>query len=151
PDGLASGVLFARSVDSKTGYVLNSQPLSGGSTRRSRDGGKTWETGPDAPGRGGLPPGGTPAFRVTQDGGFRSTDAGGTWTSVLSQAAEEIVFSPGFHQDGTAFVRGGDQLWRSTDSGATWSSLDPGAGQAIVAVRLSPGFASDRTLFVGAD
>src|SRR5215470_3221851 len=51
PDGLASGVLFARSVDSKTGYVLNSQPLSGGSTRRSRDGGKTWETVPDAPGR----------------------------------------------------------------------------------------------------
>jgi photosystem II stability/assembly factor-like uncharacterized protein len=150
PDGLSSGVLFARSVETSTNYVLNHQVASG-STRRSLDAGKSWETIADAPGRVVLPPGGSPAFSLALDAVYRSTDAGSTWDRVSSVAAAELLFSPGFRQDGTVFLHGGDQLWRSTDAGLTWTDLDPGAGQAIVAVRLSPAFASDNTLVVGAD
>ena len=149
PDGLASGVMFASAVDAKTNLVLNDQ-ATGGSIRRSRDGGKTWDGVPDAPGRVILPPGGTPSFSLAKDGVYRSTDAGLTWNVVTPLHADEVLFSPGFSQDGVAFLHAGDQLWRTTDSGLTWTNLDPAAGQLVATVRLSPAFASDHTLFVGA-
>jgi photosystem II stability/assembly factor-like uncharacterized protein len=150
PDGLASGILFARAVDPRTAYVLNSQVTSG-TTRRSLDAGKTWETVADAPGRVVLPPSGSPAFSLAKDAVYRSTDAGMTWAPVASVGAAELLFSPGFGRDGVLFLRGGDQLWRSSDAGLTWTNVDPGGGgQAIVSARLSPAFGSDRTLFAGA-
>lgn len=149
PDGLASGVLFARAVDPTTTSVLSGSPATGGSVRRSRDGGKTWDGVPDAPGRVVLPPGGTPAFSLAQDAVYRSTDLAATWNPVAPTGADELLFSPGFRQDGVIFLHGADQLWRSTDAGLAWTNLDPGARQAIAAVRLSPAFASDHTPFVG--
>ncbi len=154
PDGLASGVLFARAVDSSTTFIVdgqtNGQP-GAAVTRRSRDGGKTWDRVPEAPGRMILPPGGAPAFSLARDALYRSIDAGQTWNSVAPLQADELLFSPNFKQDGVVFLRGSDHLWRSTDGGLTWTNLDPGAGQSIAAVRLSPAYGSDHTLFVGAD
>lgn len=140
PDGLASGLLFAGLTDPKHTEI-----------RRSRDGGRDWETVADAPGRIVLPQGGAAAFSLGTNAVYRSTDAGETWTAVLPLAGAELVLSPAFAQDGIAFARGGGKLWRSMDGGATWANLDPGQGQVIEVVRLSPAFATDRTVFVGAD
>jgi photosystem II stability/assembly factor-like uncharacterized protein len=140
PDGLASGVLFARIADEKG---------QNAATRRSRDGGKTWDAVPDPPGRIVLAPGGMLAWSFGGDSLYRSTDAGATWTSVAPVHGEELLFSPAFQQDGTVFLRGGGELWRSTDSGLTWSNLDPGQGQIVSVARLTPDFPADPTIFVG--
>ena len=149
PDGPTTGPLFASAVDGNPSFVLDDQSKGGGATRRSRDGGNTWEAAAPAPGRIVLPPGGTPAFSLTRDALFRSADAGGSWTSVVSVPADELLFSPSFRQDGVVFLHSADQLWRSVDQGQTWTNLDPGAGQIVSAVRLSPMFASDHTVFAG--
>jgi hypothetical protein len=60
---------------------------------------------------------------------------------------DQVLFSPAFQQDGTAFALGSDQLYRTIDGGATWTNLDPGQGQIMVAAALSPNFNVDHTLW----
>jgi photosystem II stability/assembly factor-like uncharacterized protein len=109
PDGLASGVLFARIADAHGQNVA---------TRRSRDGGKTWDTVPDPPGRIALAPGGSPVFSLGNDAVYRSTDTGATWTAVVPVQGAELSFSPAFQQDATVFLRGGGSLWRTRTAAA---------------------------------
>jgi photosystem II stability/assembly factor-like uncharacterized protein len=134
PDGRASGVLFAHAADAHGQHA---------STRRSRDGGTTWETVPDPPGPLVVAPGGSPAFSLADDGLHRSTDAGVTWTAV-APVHGGLVFSPTFPQDGTVFLLADDALYRSTDAGATWSP-ESVQGSSLL---LSPAFAQDGTAFL---
>jgi hypothetical protein len=151
PDGISSGgAMYAYVLDAPATVSIAPKP---GSTRRSRDGGQTWERLPaEPPAKITLPPGGAPLFSFTESAVFRSSDDGASWNSVtpLSGRDSELIFSPAFAADGTAFLRTNDQLLRSTDRGASWTSLDPGEGQVISSARLSPAFAADQTIFVGA-
>jgi len=153
PDGVGSGAMYAYVLDAPAKIAVRSEP-GAGTTRRSRDGGQTWERmATEPPGRIILPPGGTTTlFSITREGVYRSADDGASWDNVFAGPGKysQIMFSPAFRQDGTAFLLAADQLWRSTDGGATWTNLNPGEGQVISSARLSPAFATDQTIFVGA-
>ncbi|GAC1315564.1 MAG: hypothetical protein NVSMB2_07440 [Chloroflexota bacterium] len=149
PDAPSTGLMFARVADPTTRFTLGTD-VAGGATRRSRDGGRTWDSVPDPPGRIVVPPGGVGLFSLAADHVYRSTDLGLTWTSVANVATNRLVFSPAFATDGMVFLGSDDQLWRSTDRGQTWMVLDPADGQVITSVHLSPAFGRDRTLFTTA-
>jgi photosystem II stability/assembly factor-like uncharacterized protein len=92
------------------------------------------------------------------DGVYHSTDAGQTWTaspaSFRNAQATSLEFLPG--GDGTAVLAGSETagLYRSSDTGESWSFVDSGlprgSGSSIRVLRASPGFATDRTLFLAA-
>ncbi len=81
---------------------------------------------------------------------YRSETGGQTWTAVLTDVgATAIGFAPG-----TAapwFLSSGEgELFTSTDQGITWSALGSlPADSGVVALALSPEFATDRTLYLG--
>ena len=89
---------------------------------------------------------------------WRSTD-GGAQFSVLSGAPldiEDIAVSPAFTNDKTLFVASkgnrygaGTGIYRSTDSGGSWQLASGGlpAVRMPYRLRISPGFATDRTVF----
>ncbi|MDQ3249969.1 MAG: hypothetical protein M3Q45_12285, partial [Chloroflexota bacterium] len=60
----------------------------------------------------------------------------------------EIVVSPDYANHALLFVQTADGLYRSRDDGGTWTFLRQGAPHMDVAI--SPAFASDQTLFIGA-
>jgi photosystem II stability/assembly factor-like uncharacterized protein len=139
-------------------YVMGAQ---GGLLYQSADGGATW-----AQPRGGL--GGIcqrmSAFAVSPDyardqtvlativgnGIFRTTDGGRLWrpsgTGLRSMSIEQILLSPGYVGDRTAFARsrtlGQGNLHRSSDGGTTWESLSVD----LTAVAMSPEFDQDGIL-----
>jgi photosystem II stability/assembly factor-like uncharacterized protein len=81
------------------------------------------------------------------NGIFRSTDGGRLWqpssTGQRGVAIEQILLSPDFASDQTAFSRARFEdegsLYRSTDGGATWQPL----GVDLSVVAMSPEFAQD--------
>ena len=88
---------------------------------------------------------------------YKSSDGGVTWSKTLDgYDANEIVFSPNFSQDGTAFTEfGGYKLthgvWKTTDWGETWihssDGLDTGMSRTGFLLSISPQFALDHTVF----
>jgi len=110
-----------------------------------------------------------------QDGVFRSIDNGRSWQAVNSgldflddwramgdeperATAElersayfnlQILLSPDFERDQTAFLATGEGLFRSTDGGLTWARA-PGLSSRvwIQALATSPRYREDRTLYV---
>jgi hypothetical protein len=123
---------------------------------RSADGGATWERLPRlpdgvftlafAPGSGSRT-----VFATTSRSVLRSLDAGATWASVLETVgAPELAVSPEFGRDRLLFALDGGALLRSRDGGGSWERLDPAPGQLVQHVVFSPGFATDRTVFIAA-
>jgi hypothetical protein len=134
----------------------------GGPFYVSDDEGSTWSRS-----RGGLPNGcdNVSALAVSPDyardqtllagvvglGIFRSIDGGQLWepssAGLLSMGVEQILMSPGFAQDGTAFARlaragGGGSVYRSRDGGHSWQAV----GINLELVAMSPEFDQDHTL-----
>jgi len=82
---------------------------------------------------------------------FRSTDGGQLWepssAGLPTMGIEQILLSPGFARDGTAFARvapaGGRRgVYRSRDGGRSWQALDTN----LDLVAMSPEFDQDQTL-----
>ena len=96
-------------------------------------------------------------FAATMSGVFRSTDGGNTWNAdsdgLSDLRVHSIDVSPAFGTDATLFAGTSGGLFRSTDGGGTWDRLHEGLrdGSSFYAVRLSPYFQTDRTVFVGTD
>jgi len=134
----------------------------GGPLYVSDDEGSRWSRS-----RGGLPDGcdNISALAVSPDyahdrtllagviglGIFRSTDGGQLWepssAGLLSMNIEQILLSPGFARDRTAFARvapaGGQKgVYRSRDGGHSWQALDIN----LDLVAMSPEFDQDHTL-----
>lgn len=84
----------------------------------------------------------------------RSTDGGATWTRVLetpaqrSSSPEPLRLSPGFADDGRAFVIDQGVLYGSQDFGETWAVVSLLDGQRVQQLEFSPAFATDRTIVV---
>jgi photosystem II stability/assembly factor-like uncharacterized protein len=118
------------------------------------------------------------AFGAGDTGIWKSTNSGSSWTPLSPAAGWTIMdssahydadtnalaFSPAFSSDRTVFAvaraneLGAPEAIRSTDGGATWNALvvNPGLnpeetpeGLNLEWVAVSPGFATDRTVFVG--
>lgn len=97
---------------------------------------------------------GTAFVGTLADGVYRTTDSGGTWTSVAlnaSGAIQGLALSPNFGRDSTLFTAtatGG--VFRSTDSGATWVAVNTGlTGSNFDQLAVSNDYSTDRTLFTG--
>ena len=92
------------------------------------------------------------------DGVYRSTDAGLTWEPVPPSFTNVQVTALAFlPAAGGAQVLAGTAtsgVYRSTDGGRSWrftdSGLPRGAGQDVRALRVSPDFQRDRTVFLAA-
>ncbi|MEM9976773.1 MAG: glycosyl hydrolase, partial [Cyanobacteria bacterium P01_D01_bin.2] len=106
-----------------------------------------------------LLPGGGVIISSWDRGIFISTDRGNTWTNYPQglikdkQADEfdthhfsEIALSDNFAVDNTAFLGGFNGLYKSTQGGQEWQSLETLARGAVVAMDVSPNYASDSTL-----
>lgn len=123
------------------------------------DGGVTWNASPPTYQAVNVTaldmlPGGREAVVFAgsrQSGLFRSDDGGRTWRWTeaglprgAGEAILDIVVSPDVDADDTVFVVAESGVWVTRDRGDSFSRLDapPGA----VALDLSPGYASDRTL-----
>ncbi len=88
------------------------------------------------------------------EGVFAST--GGDWKQQNSGLPDlsviDLVLSPNFGQDQTAFVATEGGLQATVDGGRSWRQvLAPPGDDSIQCVELSPAFASDRTIFVGTE
>lgn len=89
-------------------------------------------------------------FAAAQDGIWKSTDRGATWTLVLSlPGARHVVISPDFSSDGIVYGADDSHLYRSDDGGSHWTDL--GTPPALDVLGLSPAFAADHTLIVAGD
>jgi photosystem II stability/assembly factor-like uncharacterized protein len=92
---------------------------------------------------------------ATLAGIYRSTDGGWRWQLSLNGlddlTTQTVAFAPAGQAAGlTAFAATGQgRLYRSQDGGASWQRLDSWKFGVISAITLSPGYAADRTLFVG--
>lgn len=88
---------------------------------------------------------------------YKSTDSGITWDKVLDgYNAGEVLFSPNFAQDGTAFTTFGGYkvtygVWKTADWGQTWfhssEGLPTGGSLSGYRLAISPQFAQDHTVF----
>jgi photosystem II stability/assembly factor-like uncharacterized protein len=92
-------------------------------------------------------------FLVGGRGGLaRSTDGGRTWSMVLTgDQVLAAAISPAFEQDQLVLVgTESDGILRSEDAGRNWSSGNPGLlDLTVLAIGLSPAFATDRIGFAG--
>jgi hypothetical protein len=90
------------------------------------------------------------AFAVTSDGLHRSPDFGSSWVKVLPLDGRggHLTLSPGFARDNTAFFLVQGTLLRSTDGGFSWQALPVAPDCTVTQVAISPGFGTDRTIYV---
>lgn len=95
-------------------------------------------------------------FAATVGGVYRSTDGAASWDAVeggdLAGPAGALAIAPAFgaHAPLLLAVTLNGVLNGSEDAGATWQALGEGFGGAsVVALAVSPGYAKDRTIFVG--
>jgi photosystem II stability/assembly factor-like uncharacterized protein len=129
----------------------------------SRDEGDTWELAGNLPAETGLVSV-APSFdkwhtmfayawnqRQNQGELSRSTDAGRTWTVVLTttaQTVQPLVYGPDEVAQ-SVFLLAGDRVYRSGDGGQTWAEFALPSGMAPTALAISPDYARDGLLFVG--
>jgi ligand-binding sensor domain-containing protein len=116
----------------------------------TRDAGHTWRltgTGTTVAFGESIAANGNHVFAGAPDGLYRSVDAGETWqlavvgSRVTAVCASEEVILAGTDTDGVV---------RSADAGRTWSGANAGLLDLdVLAIALSPGFASDGLGFVG--
>lgn len=93
-------------------------------------------------------------FAATPAGLFRSADRGATWSPLADGPggpianALGIVPSPAYDADQTLFVLAGPphQVLRSRDAGASWDVVWQDG--PVYDLAISPGFATDQTLFL---
>jgi photosystem II stability/assembly factor-like uncharacterized protein len=78
------------------------------------------------------------------------------WLATGEEAARDLVFSPDFAQDRTAYALAGAALVISRDGGASWqpvcfwpSPLKPEGAPVFAHLAISPTFGADRTLYAG--
>lgn len=122
----------------------------------SQDGGQTW-TVTDAPSAGSAIVY-SPNFASDQTtftagaGVFKSTDAGLTWTEVLTGAIRTLAVSPDFASDSHVFASDWTDFYRSNDGGSSWMTRTVASEAKLInALVVSPDFANDQTLFAGTD
>lgn len=88
---------------------------------------------------------------------LRSVTAGTSWQVALLPSppplVSTLVVSPNFLRDGTVFAGTvEDGVFRSGDRGSSWASWNFGLLDLhILSMAISPDFANDQTLFVGAE
>jgi len=99
---------------------------------------------------------------VRGKGILRSVDDGASWTQAASAQILDILsrnpispvpieISPDVGSDGRVFAGTPSGLFESNDSGETWRQInvrEPGLGDSILAIALSPHFAQDGFLLV---
>ncbi len=73
---------------------------------------------------------------ATNDGIYRSFDAGNTWTMVQAGSFKQVVYKPG--DSSVLYAAGGAQIWRSTDGGATWSQRTSVSNSGRVQIAVTP-------------
>jgi photosystem II stability/assembly factor-like uncharacterized protein len=97
-------------------------------------------------------------FGGSDAGVYRSTDKGATWTNVglSSEPIRSLAISPNYANDRTIFAgtyptgTGSGRIYRSTNGGDNWQDLGFGfTGFTVRALAISPGYASDQTIFAG--
>ena len=129
----------------------------------SRDGGVTWAAANEGLGETtvysvALSPeyaADQTMFAATGGGVSRSRDGGASWQPVeghnLPGPAGALAIAPaaGAHALLLLVVTLNGQLHASEDAGTTWQPLGGFGGAGVVALAVSPGYAKDRTLFVG--
>jgi photosystem II stability/assembly factor-like uncharacterized protein len=149
------------------------QDWVGGSIFKSTDGGASWSaTGLTGHGFSALAlsPGyasDQTLFAGTGNGGvFKSTDGGASWSAVntglTTLSISTLALSPGYATDHTLFA--GNRSWysgghvvyggvcKSSDGGDSWSDVNTGlTNRNVYALALSPGYATDLTLFAGTE
>src|SRR5207248_250204 len=92
-------------------------------------------------------------FVSAGDGLYRSTDGGASWVPVLvGSRMLSLAIAPGDAPDGLVVLAGTDTdgVLRSDDGGRTWTGANAGLlDLTLIALALSPDFASDRIGFAG--
>jgi photosystem II stability/assembly factor-like uncharacterized protein len=125
--------------------------VGGATVYRSTDGGGTWKSSTACCGPGLAA---SPDFihdNTVFAGRARSTDGGKTFSTIIdgSSSGEAFVFSPAYASDHTMFYGDGSgSIFTSTSKGdhGTWTVLG-NAGSNILALTISPLFASDQTFW----
>jgi photosystem II stability/assembly factor-like uncharacterized protein len=96
-------------------------------------------------------------FAGVPGGILRSTDGGKQWAAVAlpspSPFVSALAVSPNYEADGVVFAATlEDGVFRSHDRGATWQAWNFGLfDRNILSMAVSPGFAHDRTIYVGTE
>ena len=88
---------------------------------------------------------------------FLSTDQGDTWEHSFAARVFDLAVSPAFISDHTLFISAGVYhytfgILKSTDGGYGWQAANTGldlaiGGSWVSDIKLSPGYAQDRTVF----
>lgn len=88
-------------------------------------------------------------FAVTTLGIFKTTNAGFSWTNVLSGSYRDIEFKPG--DPAYVYVSGTSTFHRSTDTGENWTQITTGmpSGCTRIAIAVSPANSAYVYLFGG--
>lgn len=102
--------------------------------------------------------GGGGGLSTPEDGLFRTTDAGVTWTQLYSGWVYYAAVSPQFANDRTLLISPGDYkasygVKKSTDEGQTWTPHNEGLvyhnpGKQITWIQFAPGFEANQTVFL---
>lgn len=167
-DGGASFIPFSADFSMCSALTISSgynidQTVFAGTEKgvfRTQNGGTSWEF-VGLPGKLVLVLAISPSFPtdgvvfagVFNEGVFKSTDWGNSWTPVNNGledlVVESIGISPNYLTDETIFAatKGGG-IFKSTDAGGNWHYLDL-RGEFLRSIAVSPAFGDDETLFVG--
>jgi len=100
---------------------------------------------------------GTALIGTLEDGIFRSTDQGQSWSAanfgLLPLGILALVTSPAMPTDRLAYAATEDGLYTSPNEGPAWKAMPGATAEDIPALCLlpSPGFGQDGVLYVGAE